>query len=110
MTEMTLDKKIEKSEDAGEVVGMYLEAFQGVCGTLETGHSFQGNMVTNVKFRGEQGNKDSIWEQGTKYIFTNFGEHGNKPIYIMGIRKQVQPRTLFRIKYEKALTFFILIS
>ena len=107
---MTLDKKIEKSEDADEVVGMYIEALQEVCGTRETGHSFQGNMGTKVKFRGEQRNKDSNGEQGTKDIFTTFWKHGNKPIYFMGIRKQVLPRTLLRIKYEKALKIFILIS
>ena len=79
MTEMTLDKKIENSEDAGEVVGMYLEALQEVCGTRETGHSFQGNMRTKVKFRGEQRNKDSIGEQGTKDIFTTFWNMGTSP-------------------------------
>ena len=48
---MTLDKTIENSEDAGEVVGMYLVDIQGVCGTDRGNGTF---------ISGERGKKGQI--------------------------------------------------
>ena len=90
---MTLDKKIEKSEDAGEVVGMYFEAVQGVCGTGETGNSFHGGTrEKRSNFEGNRGTKTILGNKEHKIFCFDFWRTGEQANLFQGNKGTGTPR------------------
>ena len=88
---MTLDKKIEKSEDAGEVVGTYFAAFQGFVGQGKRDIHFRRTWEKGQIFRGAGEQRQYLGTRNIRYFVSTFGVQGNKPIYFRGTREQVPP-------------------
>ena len=68
---------------------------------MRPSRKFWGTGKKDVNLRGTkanfEGNKDNIWEQGTKESkFSIFGEQGNKPIYLREQRNRYPPHSLLR--------------